>query len=112
MYVLPSGEAGAEAALGSQFASASQPTLAALWRNPGAALAALAAQRPSKQPMVPPKPRLPAGDACAPPTPVSGPEAALAALAAEQVRGAAPRMTAAQVPPLLHGLFGHSCSGL
>ena len=101
MCVLPSGEAGAEAALGSQFASASQPTLQALWRNPGGALAALAAQRPPRQPMAPPKPRPPAGDACAPPTPATGPEAALAALAAEQARGAAPPMTAAQVRPLL-----------
>lgn len=96
---------GGEAALGSQFASSSQPTLAALWRTPGAAMQELQARRPPK-PLPAPQPRAaPAADACAPATPAphphAGPEAALAALAEQKlgfgVKGKPPRLTAAEM---------------
>ena len=57
--------------LGSQFASASQPTLAAVWRTPGAALAQLAALRPPK-PAPARKAKPAAAGACSPATPAPG----------------------------------------
>ena len=57
--------------LGSQFASASQPTLAAVWRTPGAALAQLAALRPPK-PAPARKAKPAAAGTCSPATPAPG----------------------------------------